>query len=337
MKKQSNFSISSSFCLGVVLYNVLTISCQAEDPEYSIVTEDETASSEQLGVAAAKDSPEETEIIAFFCVVLAILSSLVGMCLVYFAVLEDGLMRIYTENGIDLRATVIETTFGRAAATGAVCGEQDGHVAANSEKEYNVLIEYKLPYEKCLVTKQVKALESDLAEGSHIPRSIKLQTADASNSGDIQLAASTMQNTSQCDDDTYVIDKKGLDIFVLAKYPTSGIPQKQAERACSIQYRLPTAILVLFLFTMTTCCLRFGIGCLISPTAAVDLPVGLCTAAAIATTILLIVELLCIHNCLGDMFRSALREMYLESGECFAPSSWEDTSISTKDDSYLLI
>jgi len=194
-----------------------------------------------------------------------------------------------------------------------------------SRDEYTVFIEYRLPKEKYTVTKQVKALEVDLKEGPTVPKAIQLDveqsdpTTDSSNHVPARSCQTSMGGIH------------GLDVYVLESYPKSAMPQRQAERTQSIRYRLPTLLLVVFLLILSVASIRLGLGQL------PDLLWGLSPdkGTVVLATILTLTEVLCINFCLGDMFRSALREMYLDDGECCAPDSWDETSLSSKDDSYL--
>lgn len=317
----------------LVCWILLAGRCYSEDAQSDAISEEHGRIKELETV----DVREGDEVIALFGMLCAIALSLISICVGYFSLLEDGLMRIFSEYGIDVRATVVEAQFLRGAV-GAIAGADfptgggkeednvDGRTKTlDARNEYNVVIKYMAPgmdpKEPCTVTKQLKVLKSDLVEPPKpLPRSFNISPEGVCPPAQLIEEANTI-----------IAQPSGLDILVLRSHPTSAVPRRQAERLCTVRYRLPTVLLVLFLIALYVFCVYLSIATM------PNFPLFSSRAKAtfVVTAVLFTVEVVGVHLFLGNIFRDALKELYLEGG-ALAATTWieETATLSSQDDFY---
>ena len=315
---------SSTIIINAIILGWKCVLCQCQNEQENRL---EMGSENEIDLDADGDG-----MIAFLGILCAVTFSLVGVCVGYFAVLEDGLMRIFAEEGLDLRATVVETRFRRGAVDGVTplhtfsteAKETENTREHNhSRNEYNAMIEYLAPgidrHEHCTVTKQVRVMESDFVEEPSIPRSIKIE---------LGAFIPVLSGNSFMDESNSIGRPSGLDILVLKSHPKSAIPRRQAERACTLHYRLPTLLFVIFMIALSIVCLYVTLG-------AMDrFPLHQARATILVSSILLTTELAGVHILLGKLFRGILKDVYLDGGELEESSLIDETTISSKDDIY---
>ncbi|KAL7564179.1 hypothetical protein ACA910_021153 [Epithemia clementina (nom. ined.)] len=318
--KYSGISISPLLLLSISLPQFCLCVDEAQDDDGSF----DVAVNGVLDTIQVSDGDE---IIALFGMLCAVALSLISICVAYFSLLEDGLMRIFAEHGLDLRATVVETQFLRGAVTATPLVLSDNNDDDRSARhmdarnEYNAVIEYMAPgmdpKEQCTVTKQVKVYESDLMEIATIPPTINVDVADFVPVYPAQSRIEEILSSGQ---------PSGLDILVLESHPRSAIPRKQAERATTVRYRLPTILLVLFLLALSTFCVHVSVGTI------PHFPFSGAKATAVVTAVMLMTEVVSVHLFLGGMFREALKDVYLEGGDLAAATWTEESTISSNEE-----
>jgi succinate dehydrogenase hydrophobic anchor subunit len=270
------------------------------NPWYTVLVLHVIAASCVSFVAAETDDDNETEVdeeevldekaIATFYILCGACVSLVGVSILYFASLEDSLMKQYKEKGAVVKASVLTSTFARSLGAANVdCSSP----AEDADREYVVCLEYRRTervYYTVIIQKQVRATEKDFIEPSN-----------SDSLGYVQFEMPTdlsLGEMSPC--------RRQMEILVLPGYSKSGFPRRQIERACSWTYRASTVVLVMCMLLLAGFCFH---------RAAVDLDMEISSwfvSAALFTMVAL--EIGFVHLSLHGIFMIALREEYLENG-----------------------
>lgn len=294
------------------------------------LTAAEEVMSETNDVAVAEIGPEDTYVVGLFCVLFALLMTLVAVVVGQYACLEDSLMKEYLEKAVVHEASVLSADFSRAATTArpaTVCS-----TAEQSRSEYLAYVEYNVSNKettKATIRKQVKVFASDFKKAtseSDVPQAIKC---------DIEFALSFVPMRSIDDDmESTAADHQEVEVLVMPDYPRSGLPRSQVVRSISLSYRLPTAGLILFLLLLSGLCIYIGFE--LTPVAWIPVSLSSYQLTLLALTALLTAEVLLAITCLGEGMREGVREIFFEAGE-FMKISHDDTTISSGDDSYLRI
>lgn len=256
-------------------------------------------------------------------------------------------------------------------AAGAADHEQEQQHQNNTplvvKAEYNVVIEYKVDNNenyKSKVRKQVKALWSDFTKpippcihvvmiefpidtASPVPPSVTTSNTSSGNGEHHQHVADRLQlkQHHQCS----AITSHLIPILVLDDYPKSAIPLGHVQRACSWRYKLPTMTLVAIMLAFTGFCLLLAAD-IMYPTSLLSLTGAdeeiLATASFSRQEVfimvglillgLVLVEVVCVHYCMGAPLSELIRETYLE-GSDQGSMSMDETTLSSGDDTYLMV
>lgn len=389
-----------SACLAVtVTLSTLFYCATAED--YDNTTDqsyDEATSRSDSG----GDNDDEVDdnidamVIASFSFLCAICMSFFSINLLYFAFLEDKLLKRYKEEGVMLHACVYSTDKVRRGMPVSNINNEN-HLASmpshefsskstelikdgleiktdqaqqhgiDTDAEYIAVVEYRwrnpgtatndsgdgsgynsntshipcaMSPSRCVVRKQVKARGSDFAKAD-IPKTIEIIKVDEdlSEAPSCCVGKSTRQRQEPLE----------LTVLVLPEHVNSGMALAQVDRSRTISYRIPTLVMFAALMIVTSFFLVLGVlgfkdG---MPYATTNADGGDDEAAAVSIggvakwtgsllASLLVVEAAITHFFLRAPINDALEEEYLKGGD-FVLSSGDSTSISSGDDSYLLL
>lgn len=272
------------------------------------------------------DDVLEDYIIHTFCVIFALCLSFVGVLVAYISNMEDALMRKYKKDGEIVRANVVSADFVRVATPDKVncaCSyleniEEDDN--STDICEYAVFVDYKRVESHCHthVRKQVKALGRDFWKPS----------------GRNNIKIGVDYGDADYNDNFESLEThRFLDLLVIPGYPMSGLPAAQIERCRSFSFLLPTRILVICLLSFSTFCLYVGI---ITAPFIGRMQWSPLIVTGIASASLFGAITLFVTISLGSVFRCSMEEQYLQGGE-MVQSQGDDTTLSSGDDSYLLL
>jgi len=295
-------------------YRIIGILLLAQYSAFSLAEEEEEAEE----ATQVEDDDIDGYVIVAFCVLFAACLSLIGVVIGFISFMEDYLMRCYQREGQELQAHVVSSEFVR------VMSKSDSSHSDASGCEYAAFITYKMLDEEKntqVIRKQVKCTSGDFAP-SPVPPSIKFKI----------LTFDDIESKPSDDTPTSTKSPQLIDILVLPGYLKSGLPRRYIERVCSLKYRLPTVVLVLFMIAFSALCIYVAI---VSLPGWEDRDMSLFSALCVYLAVLLFIEVLFVYLCLGNVLRQAMRVQYLEGGDSVSIHG-DDTTISSGEDSFLV-
>ena len=199
----------------------------------------------------------------------------------------------------------------------------------HGQSEYLARVEYRVVEEsrhRSLIRKHVKVFAIDFKKArqssSGIPHAI-----------DIEFTASLPSPDSGDDLDSFACGQE-VELLVMPGFARSGLPRSHVLRLCSIAYRLPTIMLLLFLMLLTWICIFLGVK--FSPFVFVLESLTVYQLTSLVMAVVMTIEATFMMGCWGAAMRDSIREIHLNEGD-FVKLSRDDTTISSGDDSYLRI
>jgi hypothetical protein len=255
------------------------------------------------------DDEAELCVVAVFSFLFAVCISAVTVSIAYFFILEDALMRRFAEEGLELEAKVVDTSFVRHHATEGA--------------EYAATVDYRYlngddhdGYYATIIRKQIKCLESDI----HRP-------LDSTPSNRVYIEVNAeLQGFPSFDGCSVVVfeepPQRYIPVLVLPAHPNSAIPSGYVQRTVQPEKRRPTAMLVLFLTAVTLFCIDLGLTNALQLSRNSELLLllqgrwgAIFGVSVMVTMTLLGVELLLLHtSCCRELFRDAVHQDYLVGG-----------------------
>lgn len=308
----------------------------------------------QINVASGEDATESDQtdadaLIDLDWIMVVLISLLFALCVSFFgavlgcvAELDGSIMRRYHEEGEVVHANIISTEFARGskASGGGTC-ISDNHI------EYTAVVEYdrmtSTAY-RIKVRKQLRVRESDFFSPEHPQlnafKSSKDKSKMRSPKIEIQVDTEALQKNDHLQVSQaiffqkFTLERRKLELLVLPEHPKSGYPQHAVERAGSHRYRSTTLSLAVANILLAAFSL------LVSARAISEQEDE--EQRRTAWTIfwifvgLVVLQMPVIYYLLNNRLKKSLEEEYYEMGE-LAPTAQDDSSLSSRTDSYLTI